>query len=555
MSILRISLKNFVIVPQLELELPLGFSSLTGETGAGKSILIDAVQLALGQRADAGVVYEGAKQADIAVEFAPSALALAWLQEAGFEAEAAETLLLRRTIDAAGKSRAWINGSAATLTQLRELGEHLVDIHGQHAWASLAKAGQAVVLLDDFAQFDSLPLRAAWQARRKAEQALDAARAQQSTLADERERLAWQIGEVTKLQPGGEEWELLNQEHHAQAHMQDLQEASNAALNALEGDDDAGGGASGAAAALQAAAAALAGVAHIQPALAALHEQIQSLLAQAQDAAHDLRAASRSFAPDAQQLAALDERLSLWMSLARRYKTRPEDLPALLQTWQAKLASLDAAADLATLEKAVQQTKAQYEAQAQAASRARKQAAPKLEKAITHTLGQLGMAGGSLHIELTACSPQATGLEAVEFLIAGHAGVAPKPLGKVASGGELSRIALAFAVLASAQAGAPTLIFDEVDSGIGGAVAHTVGQLMRQLGSGKQVLAVTHLAQVAASAHQQLLVSKAQAGGKTSSSVQLLAAPERVAEVARMLAGTNSATSLAHAQELLERAL
>ena len=551
MSILRISLKNFVIVPQLELELPLGFSSLTGETGAGKSILIDALQLALGQRADAGVVYEGAKQADIAVEFAPPAAALDWLQEAGFEAEAGEALLLRRTIDAAGKSRAWINGSAATLTQLRELGEYLVDIHGQHAWASLAKAGQAVLLLDDFAQFDSQPLRSAWAAWRKAQHSLEAAKAQQSTLADERERLAWQIGEVAKLQPGADEWEELNQAHHAQAHRQDLQDASSAALAALAGDEDAGGGA---APALQAAAAALAGVAHIQPSLVALHEQLQNLLAQVQDAAHDLRTASRGFAPDAQQLAALDERLSLWLSLARRYKTRPEDLPALLQSWQAKLASLDAAADLNALELAASQAQAHYAAQAKAASRARKLAAPKLEKTITLTLGQLGMAGGSLHIELRACSPQAMGEEAVEFLIAGHAGVAAKPLGKVASGGELSRIALAFAVLASAQAGAPTLIFDEVDSGIGGAVAHTVGQLMRQLGAGKQVLAVTHLAQVAASAHQQLLVSKTQAGGKTSSSVLLLDADQRVREVARMLAGSTSATSLAHAQELLEQA-
>ena len=551
MSILRISLKNFVIVPQLELELPLGFSSLTGETGAGKSILIDALQLALGQRADAGVVYEGAKQADIAVEFAPPAAALDWLQEAGFEAEAGDALLLRRTIDAAGKSRAWINGSAATLTQLRELGEYLVDIHGQHAWASLAKAGQAVLLLDDFAQFDSQPLRSAWAAWRKAQHSLEAAKVQQSTLADERERLAWQIGEVAKLQPGADEWEELNQAHHAQAHRQDLQDASSAALAALAGDEDAGGGA---APALQAAAAALAGVAHIQPSLAVLHEQLQNLLAQVQDAAHDLRTASRGFAPDAQQLAALDERLSLWLSLARRYKTRPEDLPALLQSWQAKLASLDAAADLNALELAASQAQAHYAAQAKAASRARKLAAPKLEKTITLTLGQLGMAGGSLYIELRACSPQAMGEEAVEFLIAGHAGVAAKPLGKVASGGELSRIALAFAVLASAQAGAPTLIFDEVDSGIGGAVAHTVGQLMRQLGAGKQVLAVTHLAQVAASAHQQLLVSKTQAGGKTSSSVLLLDADQRVREVARMLAGSTSTTSLAHAQELLEQA-
>jgi DNA repair protein RecN (Recombination protein N) len=553
MSILRISLKNFVIVPQLELELPLGFSSLTGETGAGKSILIDALQLALGQRADASVVYEGAQQADIAVEFAPSAAALAWLHDAGFTLDAGDNLLLRRTLDTAGKSRAWINGSAATLTQLRELGELLVDIHGQHAWASLAKTGQAAHVLDDFGQIDSSALRSAWQIWRKAQAALQSAQEAQSTLADERERLAWQIAEVEKLQPAAGEWEGLNQDHQAQAHMQDLQEASAAALQALEGDDDAATGA-GAVSGLQTALQALAPVQHLQPSLTTMAEQLHSLLAQAQDAAHDLRSASRHFSPDAQQLAALDERLSLWLSLARRYKTRPEDLLALLQSWQAKLANLNAAADLDALAAAVAAAEKAYVQHAASISRARKLAAPKLQKAITQTMQQLGMAGGSLHIELAACAPQAGGQESVEFLIAGHAGVAPKPLGKVASGGELSRIALAFAVISSAQDGAPTLIFDEVDSGIGGAVAQTVGQLMRQLGLGKQVLAVTHLAQVAASAHQQLLVSKAQAGGKTSSSVQLLNRADRVAEVARMLAGSTSATSLAHAQELLEQA-
>lgn len=553
MSILRISLKNFVIVPQLELELPRQFSALTGETGAGKSILIDAVQLALGQRADASVVYEGAQQADIAVEFAPSAEALAWLQDAGFALDVGEPLLLRRTIDAAGKSRAWIHGSAATLTQLRELGEHLVDIHGQHAWASLGKPGQAAHLLDAFGKIDSSAVRAAWHSWRQAQSALQAAQAAQSNLADERERLAWQIAEGDKLQLAADEWEGLNQEHQAQAHMQDLQEASTAALQALDGDD--GDTAAGAATALQAAVQALAPVQHLQLSLAALSEQLHSLLAQTEDAAHELRAASRSFAPDAQRLAALDERLSLWLSLARRYKTRPEDLPALLQSWREKLANLNAAADLDALAAAVAAAEKTYARHAASVSRARQLAAPKLQKAITQTMGQLGMTGGSLQIELAACAPHAGGLESVEFLIAGHAGVAPKPIGKVASGGELSRIALAFAVISSAQDGAPTLIFDEVDSGIGGAVAQTVGQLMRQLGADKQVLAVTHLAQVAASAHQQLLVNKTQTGGKTSSSVQLLDTSARTIEIARMLAGSTSATSLAHAQELLEQAL
>ena len=547
MALLRISLKNFVIVPALELDLPLQFTALTGETGAGKSILIDALQLALGQRGDVDVVYEGASQAEIAVEFEPTPASSAWLQEAGFEPET--SILVRRTIDHKGKSKAWINGSAATLTQLRELGDFLVDIHGQHAWASLAKSSQALHLLDSYAKLDSKPLRTAWQAWRVAHKTLHEATALQATMADERERLQWQLAELDKLKPQAAEWEPLNQEQAEQAHAQDLIDATQKALHALDAGRE-----SGAVPHLHTALAALDGVKHLQAHLQALHEQLVSVLAQTEDLAHELRASNRHVAPDAQRLAQLDSRLSLWLSLARRYKVKPEELPVLVATWREKLGALELAADLAGLEQAERRAYAVYEKLAQSLSKARKQAAPKLEREITALMQTLGMAGGLLQIGITSCTATETGLESVEFLVAGHAGVSPKPISKVASGGELSRIALAVAVVISGQEGAPSLIFDEVDSGIGGAAAHTVGALLRKLGHNRQVLAVTHLAQVAASAHQHLLVSKQQQAGRTSSQVQWMSADERVREVARMLGGNASATSLAHAQEMLGQA-
>ena len=546
MALLRISLKNFVIVPALELDLPPQFTALTGETGAGKSILIDALQLALGQRADVDVVYEGANQAEIAIEFEATPASRAWLDGAGFDSEAG--ILVRRVIDTKGKSKAWINGSAATLTQLRELGDFLVDIHGQHAWASLAKSSQALHLLDSYAKLDNKPLRAAWQAWRQAHKTLQEATALQATMADERERLQWQLAELDKLKPQAAEWEPLNQEQAEQAHAQDLIDGTQKALHALDAGRE-----SGALPHLQTALSALDGVKHLQPHLQALHEQLVSVIAQTQDLAHELRASNRHVAPDAQRLAQLDSRLALWLSLARRYKSKPEDLPALLATWRDKLNALEQAADLASLEQAERQAYAAYEKLAKTLGLARRKAAPALEREITTLMQTLGMAGGLLQIAIAPCAATETGLESVEFLVAGHAGVSPKPISKVASGGELSRIALAVAVVISGQEGAPSLIFDEVDSGIGGAAAHTVGALLRQLGHHRQVLAVTHLAQVAASAHQHLLVSKQQQAGRTSSQVQLMGAKERVHEVARMLGGSASATSLAHAQEMLEQ--
>ena len=545
MSLRRIALRDFVIVRELDLDLCAGFSVLTGETGAGKSILIDALQLALGARADAGAVREGAARADISAEFDTPAQLNAWLDQAGFEN--GDTLLLRRSIDAQGKSRAWINGAPATATQLREAADHLVDIHGQHAWQSLTRPEAVRGLLDAYAGASAQRLASLWQVWRAAQKTLADARAAQDTLQRERERLAWQIGEVDKLAPGADEWDDLNASHTRLAHAQSLIDAAQAALGALEADD------SGATASLAQARSALQGQEHLEPEFQALAEVIASSLAQAEDAAHSLHTYLRKTDLDPARLAELDERMSLWMSLARRYKRSPQELPALLASWKEELARLDSAADLDALEAAERKAQQSWRTEARALSKTRTQAAPKLAQAITQAMQGLGMQGGRFEVALEPLAePAQHGLEDVAFLVAGHASSTPRPVGKVASGGELSRIALAIAVTTSELGDAQTLIFDEVDSGVGGAVAETVGRLMKQLGRDRQVLAVTHLPQVAACADHHLVVAKRADAQGTSSQVAPVSGEQRVAEVARMLGGERlSGTTLAHAKEML----
>jgi DNA repair protein RecN (Recombination protein N) len=545
----RLSLRDFVIVAELEVEFDAGFSVLTGETGAGKSILVDALQLALGSRGDAGVVREGAARAEIGAEFdAPASLA-AWLAEAGFEAGPNDEgrLLLRRTIDAQGKSRAWINGSAATIAQLREAAEHLVDIHGQHAWQSLTRGPAVRALLDGFAGIETAPLAALWSSWKQAGDALERAGTQQAGLERERERLAWQIGELDKLAPGIDEWPELEAEHKRLANAQSLIDAARAALDAVSDADDNADALTGR------ALHALAGVAEFDAQLAATIEVLQSAQAQLQDAAHTLSGYLHHTEVEPDRLQSLDERLSAWMGLARRYRRPPEELPALLAQWQGELKALDAAADLEGLQRELARARSAFDAEARRVSAARRSSAPKLAASVTQAMQQLGMAGGRFEIALPKQdAPQSFGLESAEFLVAGHAGSSPRPLAKVASGGELSRIALAIAVTTSRLQSAGTLIFDEIDSGVGGAVAETVGRLMKQLGQAAQVLAVTHLPQVAACADHHFVVAKQLRDGATLSDVQAVAGEVRVAEIARMLGGERlSNTRLAHAQEML----
>ena len=541
----RLALRDFVIVRTLDLDFASGFTALTGETGAGKSILVDALQLALGSRGDAGVVREGSARAEIAAEFDAPASLRDWLAEAGFEADG-DALLLRRTLDAQGKSRAWINGSPATITQLREAADHLVDIHGQHAWQSLTRPDAVRALLDAYAGADPAPLAAAWSAWRAAQEQLERARAQQADLARERERLAWQIGELDRLAPGADEWPELNAEHRRLSHAQAILEALQTALAAIAEDE--------ASAETRTAQAidALDGVVAHDGALAEPLEVLRGAQAQLQDAAHTLAAALRRGELDPDRLQTLDERLAAWIGQARRYRRAPEELPALLAQWRGELAQLDAATDLDALERTAAVARKAFEAAAKAVSKQRRAAAPKLAAAITAAMQQLGMAGGRFEVALEPLAePQKHGLESAEFRVAGHAGSTPRALAKVASGGELSRIALAIAVTTSALGEAGTLIFDEIDAGVGGSVADSVGRLMQRLGRDRQVLCVTHLPQVAACADAQCVVRKAARGGATESEVLPVTGDARAEELARMLGGSAGETRLAHARSLL----
>ena len=546
--LLRLSLRDFVIVTSLEVEFERGFTVLTGETGAGKSILIDALQLALGSRGDAGVVREGASRAEIGAEFdAPASLG-SWLEESGFEA--GDSLLLRRTIDAQGKSRAWINGSTATVAQLREAADHLVDIHGQHAWQSLTRSPSVRGLLDAYAGNNTAPLAAAWQRWKAATEALDKARHARADLERERERLSWQLGDLAKLAPQPGEWEELDAEHRRLSNSQALLESARTALDALsQGEENAETLTSRALDALQ-------DVAPFDASLAGAIDVLLSAQAQLQDASHTLSSYLNHGEPEPERLRTLDDRLSAWMGLARRHRRQPAELPGLQAQWQADLEALDAASDLEALEREVGITKAAFDQQAGLVSKARRAAAPKLAASVSQAMQQLGMAGGRFEVALQAQeSPQSYGLETAEFLVAGHAGSTPRPLARVASGGELSRIALAIAVTTSRLGEAGTLIFDEIDAGVGGSVAETVGLLMKQLGRDRQVLAVTHLPQVAAGADHHFVVSKQSHDQGTRSDVQCVVGDARVAEIARMLGGDRpSQTGRAHAQEMLESA-
>ena len=546
MALTHITLRDFVIVRELALDLSGGFSVLTGETGAGKSILIDALQLALGARAEASVVREGASRCEVCAEFEPTPAIKAWLEEAGFEASA--DLLLRRTVDSSGKSRAWVNGSPATAAQLRELGEQLLDIHGQHAWQSLTRPDAVRGLLDAYAGIDTRPLKTAWHTWRQAQQALSDAQQAQSTLTQERERLAWQIGELEKLGPQVDEWQELSTQHSRLANAQALIDGAHQSVLLLEGDEEGG-----ALRELSRAIQTLQSLGQFEPEFNALAEVLTSAQAQAEDVAHSLHAYLRKTDLDPAQLAQLDERMGQWLSMARRYKKTPDELPLALQAWRKELLQLDAAADLDSLQKAANAAQNAMTHAAQAVSRQRQKAARPLAQAVSAAMQQLGMQGGRFEVQLqTLDAPAQHGLEEVSFLVAGHEGSTPRPVGKVASGGELSRIALAIAVTTSELGEAGTLIFDEVDSGVGGAVAETVGRLMKQLGQHRQVLAVTHLPQVAACADHHLLVSKAIAQGQVSSQVRGVSGEDRVSEIARMLGGEKqSPTTLAHAREML----
>ncbi|HLS55813.1 MAG TPA: DNA repair protein RecN [Zeimonas sp.] len=548
--LLSLRLENFVIVDAAELEFGPGFTVLSGETGAGKSILIDALMLAMGGRADAGVVREGCARADIAAEFRSDAELDAWLAERALQGDDG-SVLLRRVVEADGRSRALVNGHPATAAALREIGERLVDIHGQHASQSLLRADGQRELLDGYAGL-AQPARAvadAFAAWRGLARELDAAERGGREMALERERLEWQVGELAqlRLQPG--EWEALGLEQKRLAHAASLIEGASGAADALADSDDA------LSVRLHQVTQRLRPLAAIDQRLAEALEMLDSASIQIDEAASSLRDYAGRVDLDPQRLADVEARVGAIFAAARKFRLAPEALGDELAQLEARLATLRAAQDVDALRARADAARGDFEQAAGELSRLRRRAAAKLAKGVSAHLASLGMAGGRLEIACEPAEPAASGVDAIEFRVAAHAGSTPRPLAKVASGGELSRIGLAIAVMAAQSNPVPTLIFDEADAGVGGAVADAVGELMRRLGEDRQVLCVTHLPQVAAKAHHHYRVTKETVERRTVSRIESLDRGARVEEIARMLGGAEiTATTRKHAREILAQA-
>jgi len=472
-----LSIRDFVIVDAIELDLAAGFTVFTGETGAGKSILIDALALALGGRADAGVVREGAGKADITAQFvmdpALQGALKAWLDDHALAPDD-DMLLLRRVIDNAGRSKAFINGVASTVTQLRELGERIVDIHGQHAHQSLLKADAQSHLLDTHArlQADAAAVAAAYREWRTVTRAREQCEQDAKGITLERERLEWQVGELDRLAIKPGEWAEISSEHSRLSHAASLIEGAQHALTVLS-EADTGPILSQ----IVALELKLGKLVDVDARLKPVTEAIEPARIQLQEAVYALNDYLGRTELDPDRLREVDTRMEAMYSTARKFHIAPEDLPQEHAALTARLQQLAQAADLDALRGREDQLKDAYLALAKKLSQARSRAARSLGAAVSAAMQELSMAGGSFVVDLQHCEPAAHGLEQIEFLVAGHAGTTARPLAKVASGGELARIALAISVIASSATATPTLIFDEVDSGIGGGVAEVVGRL------------------------------------------------------------------------------
>jgi len=546
----RLTIRDFVIVDRLELDFQPGFGALTGETGAGKSILLDALGLALGDRADSTAVRAGRERAEVSAEFdlpADGPL-IGWLAEQALEADDG-VVILRRVVEAGGRSRAWVNGSAVTLAQLREAGQWLCDIHGQHAHHALLRADTQRALLDAHAGAGQLAAEVAARYRDWRQAAARRERAEQDRAATEREAelLTWHVRELEELAFDADQWHALDQEHARLAHAAGLMSGADEVLAAL------GEGELAAAPVLARLANRVGEMAGIDPAL----EEVRALLAdaaiQADEALHALRRYRDRLDLDPERLAVIEDRIAAVTDLARKHRVAPEALPDLLADWRRRLEALSASADPDRLAEQEAAARHAYEVVAGQLSAQRRAAAAALSAQVSQAMQTLAMAGGCFEVALVPLPEgSAQGNEAIEFRVAANPSQPLRPLAKVASGGELSRIGLAIQVMTSRDAATPTLIFDEVDVGIGGGVAEIVGNLLHRLGRERQVLCVTHLPQVAACADWQWSIAKAEQGGEVLSRVTVLDRAARVEEIARMLGGVNiTETTRRHAAEML----
>ena len=546
-----LSIRDFVIVDRLDLEFEPGFTVLTGETGAGKSILIDALAAVLGQRAESGLVREGAEKAEISAEFTAANIPalVEYLQEYDLSGDHGECLL-RRVIEISGRSRAYVNGRPATVQQLRDIGEHLIDIHGQHAHQSLLRTSAQRELLDNYAGASTQAGVVAeayrkWQDLRRQRAELET---NAKALVAEREQLDWQARELVALAFRPDEWEELQAEHQRLAHAAGLIEAVQFSLELLSEADVSTLSAVGS---VHSRLNAMVG---FDPALREILDLLEPAQIQLQETVYGLRHYQQRLELDPQRLREVEARLDAVHTTARKFKLQIADIPQHLSKIQGRLTELDAGFDAEALRRREDDALKVYRDVAGKLSAARRSAAAELAKKVTASMQTLAMAGSAFDIALTAL-PEGNvhGLEEIEFLVAGHVGAMPRPLAKVASGGELSRVSLAIQTVTSQVAAIPTLIFDEVDAGIGGRVAEIVGVMLNALGRKHQVMCVTHLAQVAAAGDHQWRVSKTAANGKAVSAVSVLDRSARVEELARMLGGVNiTATTRKHAAEMLQ---
>jgi DNA repair protein RecN (Recombination protein N) len=540
-----LSVRDFVIVEKVELETGTGFSVLSGETGAGKSILVDALELLVGGRGEASLIREGAERAEISGEFdfsSGSSLGK-FLQESDLEGDKG-IILLRRTIDRSGRSRAFINGHAATLAQMKAAGEHLVDIHGQHEHQSLLRPAAQRDLLDAHAGAlkEAAESADAWRAWQRLEALAAEAEQQFAKREAEREELADKAAELKKLAPKAGEWDTLSEQQKRLANGLSLLAGAQSALEALSEAEGA------ALPQISAIASRLRALSQHDPRLASIVEMLESAEAQAGEAARELRDYGSRIDLDPEALRSTEARVEALHAAARKHRVRPAELPALADELAQRLHELELAASPETLRKETEAARARCKAAAKKLSAKRKSAAQALGRDVTKEMQSLAMSGGRFSVSLKELDqPGSAGAEAVEFEVTSHPSLPLKPLARVASGGELSRVSLAIQLVTAKESPIGTLVFDEIDSGIGGAVAETVGKSLKKLGRERQVLCVTHLPQVAAQGDEQWAVARSGVRVKAAK----LDRPARIAELARMLGGAES-SARKHAKELLD---
>ena len=548
----ELTIQNLALIEKLQLNFHQGFSSLTGETGAGKSILLDALGLSLGERSDSSLVRHNTPRADVTAQFDIETLphVQAWLAEQELDDEL--DCYLRRTITSEGRSKAYINGRPIPASQLKILGNMLIDIHGQHEHQSLLSNLKQLGLLDAYAVHPKLTTtcKADFQAWQKLNQQLENLLADQADYQSKFELLSFQNSEFDEINPVEGEFETLSEEQSQLSHASEIQQACQSAYDAIEGDN-------GVSEKLNQAIHAMESIVDFSPAMQPYIAQLNSALIEAQEAATEIQHQSSGTELDPNILNEIEERLSLLFALAKKYNLDPTDLIAKHQQLKADLTSLtQSESSLESLKMEIEQAWSTYQKSAKALSTSRQKSATKLSKIVTEGMQTLGMPNGLFEAQVSELeSPNASGLDKVSFHVTANKGQPLLPLAKVASGGELSRISLAIQVATAEVASLPTLIFDEVDVGIGGGIAEVVGKKMQQLGLHKQILSITHLAQVASHGHSHLRIEKETLNDLTYTRVVELNEQDRVEELARMMGGlTVTEQTLNHAKEMLDNA-